>query len=71
MLTLSTFTDTLQLRTEKVICEHEVHVTKIEKIYKPNYISLKWLIHEVEVDMGRVQLKTSNFLICTFLKWQY
>ena len=71
MLTLSTFTDTLQLRTKKVICEHEVYVTKIAKIYKPNHISLKWLIHEVEVDMGRVQLKTSNFLICTFLKWQY
>ena len=67
MLTLSTSTDTLQLRTKNVICEHEVHVTKIAKIYKPNYISL----HEVEVDMGRVQLKTSNFLICTFLKWQY
>ena len=59
MLTLSTSTDTLQLRTKKVICEHEVHVTKIAKIYKPNYISLKWLIHEV--DMGRVQLKTSTF----------
>ena len=44
---------------------------KIDKIYKPNYISLKWLIHEIEVDMARVQLKTSNFLICTFLKWQY
>ena len=49
MLTLSTFTDTLQLRTKKVICEHEVHETKIAKIYKPNYISLKWLIHEVGV----------------------
>ena len=72
MLTLSTSTDTLQLRTKKVICEHEVHVTKIAKMYKPNYISLKWLIHEVEVDMGRVQLiKTSNFLICNFFEWQY
>ena len=69
MLTLSTSTDTLQLRTKKVICEHEVHVTKIAKIYKPNYISLKWLIHEV--DMGSVQLKTSNFLICNFFEWQY
>ena len=46
MLTLSTSTDTLQLRTKKVICEHEVHETKIAK---PNYISLKWLIHEVGV----------------------
>ena len=71
MLTLSTFTDTLQLRTKKVICEHEVHVTKIDKIYKPNYIFLKWLIHEIEVNMGRLQLKTSNFLIYTFLKWLY
>ena len=37
MLTLSSFPDTLQLRAKKVICEHEVHVTKIAKIYKPNY----------------------------------
>ena len=44
---------------------------KIDKIYKPNYISLKWLIHEIEVDMARVQLKTSNFLICNFFEWQY
>ena len=71
MLTLSTSTDTLQLRIKKVICEQEVHVTKIAKIYKPSYISLKWLIHEVEVDMGRVQLKTSNLLICNFFEWQY
>ena len=71
MLTLSTSTETVQLRTKKVICEHEDHVTKIAKIYKPNYISLKWLIHEVKVDMCCVQLKTSNFLICAFLKWQY
>ena len=63
MLTLSTFTDTLQLRTKKVICEHEVHVTKIDKIYKPNYISLKWLIHKEKMDMCRVQLNNSNFLI--------
>ena len=38
-------------------------MTKIAKIYKHNYISLKWLIHEGKMDMRRVQLKNSNFLI--------
>ena len=38
-------------------------MTKIAKIYKRNYISLKWLIHEGKMDMRRVQLKNSNFLI--------
>ena len=32
MFTLSTSTETLQLRTEAAICEHEVYVTKIAKI---------------------------------------
>ena len=38
-------------------------MTKIAKIYKHNYISLKWLIHEGKMDMRCVQLKNSNFLI--------
>ena len=33
------------------------------KIYKHNYISLKWLIHEEKMNIRRVQLKNSNFLI--------
>ena len=63
MFTLSTSTEILQLRTKAVICEHEVYVTKIAKIYKHDYTSLKWLIHEEKMDMCRVQLKNSNFLI--------
>ena len=38
-------------------------MTKIAKIYKHNYISLKWLIHEEKMDMRRVQQKNSNFLM--------
>ena len=41
----------------------EVYVTKIAKICKHNYISLKWLIYEGKMDMRRVQQKNSNFLI--------
>ena len=41
----------------------EVYVAKIAKIYEHNYISLKWLIHEIKMDMCRVQLKNLNFLI--------
>ena len=44
----------------------KIYVTKIAKIYKHNYISLKWLIHEVKMDMCRVQLKNLNVLIWTF-----
>ena len=44
----------------------EVYVAKIAKIYEHNYISLKWLIHEIKMDMCRVQLKNLNFLIWTF-----
>ena len=40
-----------------------VYVTKIAEIYQHNYISLNWLIHEEKMDMCRVQLKDSNFLI--------
>ena len=66
MFTLSTSTKTLQLRTKAVILyvnHDEVYVAKIAKIYEHNYISLKWLIHEVKMDMCRVQLKNLNFLI--------
>ena len=38
-------------------------MTKIAKICKHNYISLKWLIHEEKMDMRRVQQKNSNFLM--------
>ena len=38
-------------------------MTKIAKIYKHNYISLKWLIHEEKMDMRRVQQNNSNFLM--------
>ena len=42
----------------------EDYVTKIVKIYRSNYISLKWLIHEVKMEMCRVlQLKNLNVLI--------
>ena len=66
MFTLSTSTKTLQLRTKAVILyvnHDEVYVAKIAKIYEHNYISLKWLIHEVKMDMCRVQLKKLNILI--------
>ena len=65
MFTLSiyTSTETIQLRTKAVVCEHEVDVTKIAKIYKHNYVSLKWQIHEVKMGMCRVQLKNFNVLI--------
>ena len=66
MFTLSTSTKTLQLRTKAVILyvnHDEVYVAKIAKIYEHNYISLKWLIHEVKMDMCRVQLKNLNDLI--------
>ena len=36
-------------------------MTKIAKIYKHNYISLKWLIHEVKMDMCRERFNL-NFL---------
>ena len=37
-------------------------MTNTAKIYKHNYISLKWLIHEEKMDIRRVQLKNSNLL---------
>ena len=43
-------------------------MAKIAKIYEHNYISLKWLIHEVKMDMCRVQLKNLNDLILNFLE---
>ena len=46
--------------------QDEVYVTKIAKIYKHNYKTLKWPIHEVNMDMCRVQLKKLNILIWTF-----
>ena len=41
-------------------------MTKIAKIYKHNYVSLKWLIHEEKMVMRLVQLKHSNFLIILY-----
>ena len=38
-------------------------MTKIAKIYKHNYVSLKWQIHEVKMGMCGVQLKNLNVLI--------
>ena len=48
----------------------EVYVTKIAKIYKHNYISLKWLIHDGHLSCPAKELErlNLNFLEIAILK---